>query len=125
LGSKADVTADAALPGTAILWTGLLAPPLAWAADLMVRYALVQWSCSTQQTVVVKVISVATLAVVIGGGVVAARAYSQIPSGAPTDGGRPIDRSRFMAIGGMLTAALFALVVIAGAIPPWVLDACH
>jgi hypothetical protein len=29
-----------------------------------------------------------------------------------------------MAIVGMLTAALFTLVVVATAIPPWVLDAC-
>jgi hypothetical protein len=123
LGSKADVAA--APPSAAILWAGLLVGPLAWGADLMVRYALVHWSCGTQQTVVLKIISAVTLLVVIGAGFVAARAYSQIPAGAPTDGGRPIDRSRFMALGGMLTAALFALVVIAGAIPPWVLDACR
>jgi hypothetical protein len=124
LGAKGDVAADAVPPRAAVLWTGLLAGPLAWATDLMVRYALVHWSCGTQQTIVLKLISAVTLIVIIGGGVVAARTYSQIPSGAPTDGGRPIDRSRFMALGGMLTAALFALVVIASAIPPWVLDAC-
>jgi hypothetical protein len=124
LGSKGDV-AGAAPPGTAVLWTGLLAGPLAWAADLMVRYGLVQWSCGTQQTIVIKLISLMTFLVVVGGGIVAARAYARIPSAAPTDGGRPIDRSRFMAIGGMLTAGLFAVVIIASAIPPWVLDACR
>jgi hypothetical protein len=124
LGSQADVATDAAPPRAAVLWTGILAGPFAWAVDLMVRYALVHWSCGTQQTIVLKIISFVTLLVVIGGGVVAWRAYGQIPPGVPTDGGRPIDRARFMAIVGMLTAALFTLVVIATAIPPWVLDAC-
>jgi hypothetical protein len=124
LGSQADVATGAAPPRAAVLWTGILAGPLAWAADLMVRYALVHWSCGTQQTIVLKFISLVTLLVVIGGGVIAWRAYDQIPSGVPTDGGRPIERSRFMAVVGMVTAALFALAVIATAIPPWVLDAC-
>jgi hypothetical protein len=91
----------------------------------MVRYSLVHWTCNTQQTVVLKLISVVTLLLVIGGGVVAWRALQQLPSSGPTDGGRPVDRSRFMAIAGMLSSALFVLVVIASAIPPWVLDACH
>jgi hypothetical protein len=30
-----------------------------------------------------------------------------------------------MALLGMLTAGLFALVVVAGALPQWVLDACR
>jgi hypothetical protein len=108
-----------------VLWAGILTGPIAWAGDLLVRYALVHWSCGTQQTAVLNLMSVVALVVVGGGGVVAWRAFLQTPPRAPTDGDRPIDRARFMAMLGILTAGLFALVVVAGAIPQWVLDACR
>jgi hypothetical protein len=126
LGSQADVgdAADVAPPKAAVLWIGILTGPIAWAGDLLVRYSLVHWSCGTQQTVVLDLISVATLLLVIGGGAVAWRALRRTPSDAPTSGGRPLNRSRFMAMFGVLTSLLFAVVVVAGAVPQWVLDAC-
>jgi len=123
LGSQADVTGIAP-PRALMLWTGILAGPIAWAGDLLVRYSLVHWSCGTQQTVVLNVISVSAVLLIVGGGIVAWRAFQQTPADAPSDGGHPIDRSRFMAVLGMLSSSLFALVVAAGAFPQWVLDAC-
>jgi hypothetical protein len=123
LGTETDV--DVAPPRAAVLWTGILAGPVAWAGDLLVRYALVHWSCGTQQTAALNLISVVTLFLVVTGGIVAWRTFRRTPSQAPTDGGRPADRSRFMALLGILTSTLFALVVLAGAIPQWVLDACR
>ena len=46
-------------------------------------------------------------------------------SDVPTDGGRPRQRARFMAVLGLASCALFALQILAGAIPHWVLDACQ
>jgi hypothetical protein len=123
LGSQADVT-GVALPRTLMLWTGILAGPIAWAVDLLVRYSLVHWSCGSRQTVVLNLISLTTLLLIVGGGIVAWRALQRTPADAPTEGGRPVDRSRFMAVGGMLSSSLFAIVVVAGAFPQWVLDAC-
>ena len=123
MGAQADV--EIAAPGAAVLWTGILTGPIAWAADLMVRYSLVHWSCGMQQTMVLKLISSLTLVLVIAGGVVAWRALVRTPSRAATDGGRPVDRGRFMALLGVLTSGLFALVVVAGAVPQWIFDACR
>jgi hypothetical protein len=123
LGAQADV--EIAAPGAPVLWTGILTGPIAWAADLMVRYSLVHWSCGMQQTMVLELISSLTLVLVIAGGVVAWRALVRTPSRAATDGGRPVDRGRFMALLGVLTSGLFALVVVAGAVPQWILDACR
>src|SRR5207247_248822 len=96
LGAPADVSVDgshvAQPPRAAVLWIGILAGPAAWAADLLVRDALVHWSCSTQQTGVLKLISLVTLLLVVSSGMVAWRALQQTPSGVPTDGGRPVDR---------------------------------
>jgi hypothetical protein len=108
-----------------VLWIGILAGPIAWASDLLVRYALVHWSCGTQETTVLKLISAVSLLLVVCGGIVAWRAFRQTPSWAQTDGGRPVDRGRFMAMLGILSSSLFAVVVVAGAMPQWVLDACH
>jgi hypothetical protein len=123
LGPQADVTAVAP-PGAAVLWIGILIGPIAWACDLLIRYALVHWSCGVQHTAVLKLISFATLLLIIGGGVVASRALRQTPPREPTDGGNPVSRARFMAMFGVLTSVLFAVVVVAGAVPQWVLDAC-
>jgi hypothetical protein len=123
LGAEADV-AGIAPPRAAVLWIGILTGPTAWAVDLVLRYALVHWSCAARQTGVLKLISIATLLVVVAAGVIAGQAFRNTPSRAPTDGGRSIDRGRFMAMLGILTSLLFALVVVAGAVPQWVLDAC-
>jgi hypothetical protein len=121
LGAEAAVAAGR--PGTAALWTGILVGPTAWAADLLTRYALVHWSCGSKQTAVLNLVSLIALLLVTGAGAVAAWALSALPS-RPTDGGHPLDRSRFMALGGIAMSVLFALAIMAGAFPQWVLDAC-
>jgi hypothetical protein len=123
LGPQADVTAVAP-PSAVVLWIGVLTGPIAWACDLLIRYALVHWSCGAQHTGVLKLISLVTLLLVIGGGIVAGRALGRTPPRVPTDGGNPASRARFMAMLGVLTSVLFAVVVVAGAVPQWVLDAC-
>ena len=52
-------------------------------------------------------------------------ALQQTAADAPTDGGRPRQRARFMAVLGLAACALFALAIVAGAVPRWVLDACQ
>src|SRR5205814_10179842 len=111
--------------GLAVLWFAVLAGPLAWAADLGVSYALVQWTCGSQHTSVLHLMSVAALLVIAAGAVAAWRAIEEAPRDAPTEGGRPVDRGKFMAVWGLLSCALFSTVVIASAVPRWVLDACQ
>jgi hypothetical protein len=107
------------------LWTGVLAGPIAWACDLGVSYALVKWTCASQRDLPLHAITFVALAVVAAGAAVSWRALRQTSAGAPTDGGDPRERARFMAILGLTSNALFALAIVAGAIPRWVLDACQ
>jgi hypothetical protein len=107
------------------LWTGVLAGPIAWAIDLLVRYSLVRWSCDTQHRFVLQIVACGALIVAAAGASAAWRGLLQTPADAPTEGGRPIDRSRFMALLGLLTSLLFATVIVAAAIPLWILDACR
>jgi hypothetical protein len=107
------------------LWTGILAGPFAWAADLTASYALAKWTCLTDRRAILHAIMFASLLIVAGGAVVSSIALRHTSGDAPTDGGRPPQRARFMAILGLAVSALFALQIISTAIPQWVLDACE
>jgi hypothetical protein len=132
LGAEADVGrgADALYDGDVrwlsplALWTGILAGPVAWAFDLTVSYALVKWTCISQREGVLHLMSTAALVVVAGGAIVSFTALRRTRLTA-TDGGDPLQRARFMAILGLTSCALFALMIVAGAIPRWMLDACQ
>ncbi len=106
------------------LWAGILAGPLAWAFDLTASYAVVKWACRAQNHLVFQLITLASLAVVVGGATVAFTALSHTDPDTPSDGGQPRQRARFMAIVGLSACALFALQILAGALPHWMLDAC-
>ena len=108
-----------------LLWIGILAGPLAWAFDLMASYAVVTWVCQTRNTAVLPLITIASLAVVVGAAAISWTALMRTSGDVPTDGGRPRQRARFMAVLGLASCALFALQILAGAIPHWMLDACQ
>jgi len=107
------------------LWTGILAGPIAWAFDLTASYASVKWVCHTRTYGILPLITLASLAVVGVAAVISWKALRRTAADVPTDGGRPRQRARFMAVLGLASCALFALQIVAGAIPHWVLDACQ
>jgi hypothetical protein len=125
LGTQAVVASDPRWPSPLPLWTGILAGPAAWALDLCVSYALVKWTCSSQRTLLMHLISPGCLALVLGGAAVSWWALGRTSGHTATSGGDPQARARFMAILGLTSSALFALTIVAGAIPRWVLDACQ
>jgi hypothetical protein len=107
------------------LWTGILAGPIAWALDLTASYALVKWTCLSQRESVLHGITLAALAMIGVGALFSFLALQATSADRPEDGGRPRQRARFMAMLGLASCALFALTVVAGAIPRWVLNACQ
>jgi hypothetical protein len=107
------------------LWTGILAGPLAWALDLEASYAIVKWTCSSRDEVILHAITPAALLMVALGAIVSSLALLHTSEDVATDGGHPRQRARFMALLGLTSCALFALTIVAGAIPRWVLDACQ
>ena len=125
MGAATDVTDRwaSSSEGMTALWAGLLAGPLAWAADLLSSYALVKWTCGHQHTTVLHLITVGALVLTAGGAFSAWRALDDVSRAPATDAS--IDRARFMAALGLLSSGLFALVIIATAVPKWVLDACQ
>jgi len=125
LGAQADLTAaDVRWLSPLPLWAGLLSGPTAWGLDLGVSYALVKWACVAHRDDVLRLLPVGALAVVAGGALLSWQAL-RAATGEPDDGGTPRQRARFMAVLGLLSSALFALAIVAGAIPRWMLDACQ
>jgi len=111
--------------GISALWLSILAGPAAWAVDLLLSYSLVQWTCGGGPPVVLHLISVVSLVVIAAGAFAGWQSLQAVPGGAPSDGSQPDQRAYFMALLGLLMCALFAVVVVAEAIPRWILDACH
>ena len=107
MGAKSHLRSDAAL------WIGLILPPLAWAADLTVSYALVKWSCGHQSAALLRGISLATVLAIAAGGAI----------GWSAD--RENERATRMAIMGLLMTGLFIVLTIALAIPRWVFNVCQ
>jgi hypothetical protein len=106
LGAKAHLKSNAAL------WLGILVPPMAWAADETISYAMVKWACGRQTGAALHANTLITMALIAAAGVIAWSAE------------RENERAEFMARFGLATTALFFVVTIALAIPKWLLDVC-
>jgi hypothetical protein len=111
--------------GLAALWAGVLAGPFGWASDLLFSYSIVQWTCGGGPPVVLHLISASALLIIAAGAFIAWVALQRASDRAHEDGSNPEERGRFMAVLGLVMCAFFAVVVIATAVPRWVLDACQ
>ena len=126
MGTAADVDLDDLRWLTPLpLWLGILAGPVAWALDLTMSYAVVKWVCAARTTYVLPTITIFAMAIVCAGAAVSWRAFKHTASDVPTDGGQPRQRARFMAILGLILAALFALQILTTTIPQVAIDACQ
>jgi hypothetical protein len=116
---------DTPLLGPLALWGGILAGPVAWALDLTISYALVKWTCATQRTSVLHLITLLSLATVGLGVLVAWRSLRQTAHVTAPGQDQARQRARFMATLGLASSGLFAIAIVAGAIPEWLIDACQ
>jgi NO-binding membrane sensor protein with MHYT domain len=110
--------------GEWMLWAGILIGPIAWATDFVISYAIVQHACSTGHTRLLHILTIAALLVTAAAFAIAWRSLRDIPMEAREYGGSVLDRSRFMAIGGIVLSAGFALAIVASAIPRFMLSPC-
>ena len=99
------------------LWLGLLLPPAAWAIQLQTVYLTSEYGCKYMDFMPNHLASVFTLLLSIIGGVIAWRNWIEAGKTWEAKEANPIDRSRFMAILGMLTSALFTLLIFAQWLP--------
>jgi hypothetical protein len=98
-----------------ILWAGILVPAIAFLLNLQINYSLVPWVCVTGKAFALHAATAGTIALAGSGGLASWTAWRRETEG----------RSRFMAIWGLMMSALFFVVIVAQAIPIFMLDPCH
>lgn len=99
------------------LWLGFLLPPTVWAIQLQTIYLLIEYGCTTENFSWIHIVSVASLALSIFGGLVSWHNWMKAGGEWKSEEAGATARSRFMAILGVLTAALFTVVIFAQWLP--------
>jgi len=138
LGAEASLTARrvSSPAGTAALWVGVLAGPIAWGADLLAGYATVQWTCSHHNRLPLHLISLAALLIIALGAYWAWTSWREVQAPGEVRGASSIgsiglgpalvlERARFMAALGLASSAFFTIVVIATELAQSVSDGCR
>lgn len=107
------------------IWWSLAAGFVAWGIDLGLSYMLEQHSCSTGHFYVLHTISFVSFALAISGFAAGFIEKRRFPHDSKEEGGSSLDRAHFQALIGMIFSLSFAVVIIAGAIPRWILSPCQ
>ncbi|PYX32447.1 MAG: hypothetical protein DMG80_07915 [Acidobacteria bacterium] len=107
------------------LWWSLAAGFLAWSIDLGLSYVLEQHSCSTGHHYVLHVIDIVCLVIAISGFATGLVEFKRFPGSTSEEGGSPFDRAHFQALLGMAFSFSFAVVIVAGSVPRWILSPCE
>jgi hypothetical protein len=104
--------------GTALrLWFGILLPPVAWATQLQVLWLTSEYGCATSDFFWNHVVSVSALIASLVGLYFAYREWSAVGGGMDDDDATINSRRSFMALIGMLTGALFTVIIFAQWLP--------
>jgi len=97
--------------------------PVVFGADLLIRYALVQHACSTGHHYVLHVVSFVCLLIVLTAALLAWRQYAGVLN-ASEEGGTEFDRTNFVSLLALLMELGCALLIIANAMPAFILSPC-
>ena len=100
---------------TLALWTGLLLAPIAWAVHLQFVYAASQQVCTDRLTqTTLQAVSIICLALAVTAGLLATWNWFSAGAKWPSDERSDlVARRRFLSAEGMLSALLFAIVIVA------------
>jgi hypothetical protein len=99
------------------LWVGMLLPPAAWAVQLQSLYMTSEFGCRSSNFTLNHVVVVAALALSLLGGAIAWREWLASGANEEAEGGDRLSRRRFMSMLGILTAALFTVLIFAQWLP--------
>ncbi len=99
------------------LWIGLLLPPAAWIAQLQALYLSSEFGCATSNFTKNHIVVVVALVVALIGWAFAWHEWTKTRDDAAVDTGERDTRSRFMALVGVMSGALFSLLIVAQWLP--------
>lgn len=107
------------------LWTGLLGGPVVWLASFEARFALAPWACTFQNKWALHAVAIAALMLCAGCALLSFQRWRALGEQQPSPDAGPLPRSTFLAILGIAISCGCGLIVIAQAIPEFVLGACE
>ena len=107
------------------LWWSLAAGFVSWGTDLGLSYMLEQHSCSTGHHYVLHAIGIVCFLIALSGFGTGLVEFKRFPGTTSEEGGSPFDRAHFQALLGMALSLSFAVLVIAGSVPRWILSPCE
>jgi hypothetical protein len=106
-------------------WYGVLGGPIFWAMQLQANYALVPQACSSGDLKWLHLSSVLFLLLAFSAVAVAAYDYRKARAKSPVKTEESAEgRSSFMGNLGIMTSGLFAIIIIAQAIPTFFFNPC-
>lgn len=100
-----------------LLWTAVIAPAVAWFAQLTANYTIAAYACASDQTWIFHAISLAAL-VLAGAGVWSGW---RVRRRQQDYDGRDFD---FLTLGTLLLAVLFLLAILWNELSNWILEPC-
>ena len=106
-------------PDTGPLWAGVLGAPAAWAAQMQTIYASAHWACERSHRPVLTVVSAVCMIAAVVCGLVCLRYLNRRERDPEFHG-----RVRFLASLGVLSGAMYAVVIVAQLIATLMLDPC-
>jgi uncharacterized membrane protein YfcA len=99
------------------LWIGLLLPPIIWSVQLETVYLLTDYGCATANFLPSHIASAIALILSVLGGLISWHNWMKTGGEWKSEKAEPISRSSFIAILGVLTGALFSLIILAQWLP--------
>lgn len=110
--------------GLLALWGGVLIAPAAYFFQLCVAYGMVNWVCRNGYSLLITLVTIIALSLCAFGAYLAWSCWKQVGTEYSEDIGDAVNRSRFMAVGGLILSALFFVSILAQEIPNWIVGAC-
>lgn len=107
-----------------LLWS-IGAGFIAWGLDLGFSYVLQRHACNVGSSAVLHLVTFLCLAIALSGFGAGLPHYRRLENRAHDLGRRPQDRAYFQALLGMGFSLGFAVVIIAGGVPRWILPPCN
>jgi hypothetical protein len=112
-------------PGILGLAYGLVAGPLSMLMMQLLAYEGVQWACGQKALLKVHVVPILFLVFTIVAFMVAYRDWRAVGSGTDAEHATVVDRTRFIALCGMVTSAFSVLLIVGMWMPLFVFHPCQ
>ncbi|MEA2204901.1 MAG: hypothetical protein QOE77_1677 [Blastocatellia bacterium] len=107
------------------LWVGVLLPPIAWAAQMEINYALVRRACLIQRSAALYLVTGVALLLVLVAAFVSLSKWKESGAGWPSESSDPRTRLRFLSVLGLLSSGLFFLAIAAQGIATIIFHPCQ